>query len=149
MVLLMTDMFDGAQLEADLILDEGRSSMPYMDTAKPPRITIGIGRNLTDNGLSDAEVDFLFRNDIQTAKDELDGHLPWWRDLPDFAQRVMINLTFNMGIDKLTGFPHFLAAMKKQDWDTARAELRSSLWYFQVGERGPRMLQRLTPPVVG
>lgn len=147
--MIVVDTYNQAQLNADLILDEGRRPKPYMDTAVPPRITIGIGRNLTDNGLSEAEINFLFDNDIQTAKSGLDARLPWWRDLPDFAQRVLINLTFNMGISKLTEFPRFLEAMQQQNWDVAKAELRSSRWYFQVGDRGPRMLQRLTPPVVG
>lgn len=145
----VADTFDMEALRADLILDEGRRSRPYLDTATPPRVTIGIARNLTDNGLSDAEIEFLFANDIQTAKAGLDSRLPWWRSMPDFAQRVLINLTFNMGIAKLARFPHFLDALQRQDWAAARTELRSSLWYSQVGLRGPRMLQRLTPPVVG
>lgn len=146
---MVNDTFGMSEFVSEITEDEGRRKQLYFDTAMPPRASIGVGRNLTDVGLSADEVDLLLRNDIDRAATGLDGRVTWWRALPNFAQRVMLNLAFNMGIGKLMGFPHFLAAMERQDWDAAKMELRSSLWYHQVGERGPRMLQRLTPPVVG
>ena len=45
---------------------EGRRPFPYLDTAG--KLTIGVGRNLTDRGLSSAEIDLLLANDIAAAR---------------------------------------------------------------------------------
>ena len=45
---------------------EGRRSHIYTDTVG--KLTIGVGRNLTDRGLSDDEIDYLLANDIKIAK---------------------------------------------------------------------------------
>jgi lysozyme len=73
----------------------------------------------------------------------LNAAIPWWGSLPDQAQRVMANLCFNMGWKTLATFRQFLAAMQAHDWQRAAQELKNSKWWGQVGERGPRIVQRL------
>lgn len=133
--------FDMAKLTAELATDEGMVLKPYVDTRG--KITIGIGRNLTDNGITAVECSDMLAHDIQTACDDLDRHALWWRHLPPAQQRVMINLSFNMGWPTLAGFRHFLAAMEARDWTEAANQLRNSLWWRQVGTRGPRIAARL------
>ena len=135
------DTFGLDLLSQELTLDEKLCLKPYCDTEG--KVTIGVGRNLTDDGISYAEAATMLANDIHEATADLDRQMAWWRGLPPAQQRVMANLSFNMGIERLTGFVKFLAAMRKQDWVTAQAELRDSKWFGQVGERGPRMLARL------
>ena len=45
------------RLRAQLVLHEGSRLKPYRDTVG--KLTIGIGRNLDDVGLSEDEVDYL------------------------------------------------------------------------------------------
>jgi lysozyme len=137
----MTDTFDLPALTAELSLDEGRVFFPYTDTQG--YTSIGIGRNLSARGLSWAEIDMLFTNDVRDCCASLDAHTPWWRTLAPGRQRVMINLCFNLGWGSLAQFHHFLAAMKAGDWPAAAAELENSRWYVQVHGRGPRMVARL------
>jgi GH24 family phage-related lysozyme (muramidase) len=143
----VTDTFDAAALRAALTLDEGRKAFPYSDSRG--FLSIGIGRNLTGVGLSGAEIDYLFGNDVAEACAVLDAKIPWWRALPPAQQRVMINLCFNMGWTTFSGFGRFLAAMQAQSWARAAGELADSLWYRQVGTRGPRMIARLTSITIG
>lgn len=138
--MMITDTFDLAALTADLTLDEGRVAVPYFDTRHI--LTGGVGRNL-GRGFSDPEIDLMLTNDIAMCCAALDGHVPWWRTLPLGKQRVMLNLVFNMGWPRLAGFMKFLAAMQRQEWQLAADELRDSLWFNQVGERGPRVIARL------
>lgn len=139
---LLLGGFDFPQLRADLTFDEGSRRKPYVDTLG--NVSIGIGRNLTDVGISPDEVSYLFTNDVITACSDLDLLMPWWRSLPASHQRIMVNLAFNMGAAKLRTFPVFLAAMKDGRWGAAGDALRDSRWFDQVGGRGPRMIQRLS-----
>jgi len=126
---------------ADLQVDEGVRLKPYTDTRG--NISIAIGRNLTGVGVSHAEAVTLCLTDIATAGAALDANWPWWRSLPQAQACVMLNLAFNMGAETLSQFVHFLAAMQAHDWAAAGAQLVSSDWYGEVGQRGPRMVARL------
>jgi lysozyme len=136
----ITDTFDMATLEDELVDDENKERLPYFDSRHI--LTAGIGRNL-GKGFSNDEIDLMFSNDVASACSDLDSHVPWWRKLPQPQQRVMVNLVFNMGWSRFSGFVKFITAMQSWDWNRAAAELRDSLWYRQVGERGPRMVARL------
>jgi len=139
-VVTINDTFDRFVLKAELTIDEKREPIPYFDTLH--HLTGGIGRNL-GKGFSDAEIDFMFSNDVTAACLDLDTHAAWWRKLPQPQQRVMVNLCFNMGWPRFSGFVKFLAAMEAFDWPRAAAELKDSLWYSQVRDRGPRVVARL------
>jgi hypothetical protein len=69
---------DTAKLVDELIRDEGLRLRPYMDSATPPRITIGVGRNLSDVGISKDEAFRMLHNDLERVTADLDQHLPWW-----------------------------------------------------------------------
>lgn len=129
------------KLRAQLVLAEEYRLLPYTDTVG--KITIGIGHNLTDLGLSPCVVEAIYTEDVQRAISGVTAAFPWWIGLDDVRQRVVIDLTFNMGLRTLQGFPHALAAMARGDWARAAAELQDSHWYRQVGVRGPRLVQML------
>jgi lysozyme len=89
------------------------------------------------------EITFLFRNDVDAACAFMDRDIPWWRELPAAAQRVMINLCFNMGWGIFSKFTRFLADMRAHNYVNACYELQTSLWWREVGIRGPRIVARL------
>lgn len=135
------DTFDLAQLMDDLQLDEGRELKPYNDTAG--KITIGVGHNLTDDGITDAQCDMILSADIASVTASLDAHLSWWRLMPAPQQRVLANLCFNMGIAKLLTFVTFLGLMRAHSFSGAADDLETTAWFAQVGQRGPRMIARI------
>ena len=51
---------------------------PYVDSVG--KWTLGYGRNIEDNGISDVEADYLLTNDIATTLYELKGAFPFIRD---------------------------------------------------------------------
>jgi lysozyme len=125
-------------LSAMLINDEGLRLKPYTDTVG--KLTIGVGRNLTDVGISRDEAMTLLQNDVNVATGDLDKTLPWWRTMNEVRQHVLINMCFNIGIVGLMGFKKALAAMEARDYDQAATEMEDSEWYTQVGGRGPRLV---------
>ncbi|MCA8339822.1 glycoside hydrolase family protein [Burkholderia multivorans] len=129
-------MFDRKQLIVELSRDEGRRLKPYVDTVG--KTTIGVGRNLTDVGITDAECDLLLSNDIDRTVTWLDRNLSWWRQLDAVRQRVIVNMAFNMGGSLLT-FTNTLSAMKRGDYASAADGMLNSLWARQVGARATRL----------
>ncbi|CBW74474.1 Lysozyme (EC 3.2.1.17) [Mycetohabitans rhizoxinica HKI 454] len=132
----MTKTFNMSTLLSVLSRDEGRRLKPYLDTAG--KTTIGVGRNLTDVGISEGECSLLLENDVMRSIMWLDRHLPWWRSLDAVRQRVIINMAFNMG-RKLLTFANTLAAMQRGDYEAAANGMLASKWATQVGARAQRL----------
>jgi lysozyme len=133
----MTYTDDQIKLLKQLRLNEGVRSKPYKDTVG--KISIGVGRNLTDVGLRPDEIDYLLINDIKVAEDGLDKYLPWWRQLDSIRQRVMLDMTFNMGIQGFLGFKNTIAKVKAGDYKGAKQGMLGSKWAKQVGHRAERL----------
>lgn len=125
------------QLIEELKRDEGVVLTLYQCSAG--KNTIGVGRNLDDRGITDDESDYLLGNDIDICIEELTNTFPWFEDLSDTRQRVMVNMCFNLGLSRLMGFKKFLAAMEAGEWETAGVEMLDSKWAVQVGPRSTRL----------
>lgn len=133
-------MTERQKLVEQLMLHEGVRAKPYMDSVG--KITIGCGRNLSDVGLSDEEIFVLLNNDIDAVIHDLDA-FPWFTSLDPIRQRVLCDLRFNLGPVRLRGFKMLLRAMSEADHPAAAHALQHSLWYSQVGTRGPRLVNML------
>lgn len=128
--------FDPIALDVELSRDEGRRNRIYTDTVG--KVSGGIGRNLTDVGFSDDEIELMYRNDLAKTLAFLDANLAWWRNLDAVRQRVVINMAFNMRA-RLLGFTNTLAAIQTQDWQGAHDGMLDSEWAKQVGDRATRL----------
>lgn len=120
-----------------LAADEGRKSRPYKCTAG--KITIGIGRNLDDNGLSEEEIDMLFNNDLRRCVVSLEKNIKCYDSLSGARQLVLINMMFNMGATRLKEFKKFFAALEAGKWGEAADEMLDSDWAKQVPARANRL----------
>ncbi|BBE08565.1 lysozyme [Mycoavidus cysteinexigens] len=141
----MTEPFDRAALLAELKRDEGERFKPYFDTVG--KITIGVGRNLTDGGISQSECEILLNNDIENTLAWLDRSLPWWRTLDAVRQRVLIHMAFNLGGNLLT-FRNTLSAMQRNDYAAAANEMLASKWATQVGQRALRLANMMRTGII-
>ena len=113
--------------------EEGYRQFPYKDSLGI--LTIGIGRNLESNGISEAEAKYLLANDIHIAMAALNYAYPNFRKWPENVQIVLIDMTFNMGISKVKEFHHMMNYIESGDYKTASEEMLNSKWAHQVGER--------------
>ena len=119
-------------LRASLIAHEGLRLRPYVDTAG--KMSIGVGRNLTDTGISEAEAMLLLDHDILAATVAA-GAFPWWGQLDDVRQRVFVELVFNMGLDGVLTFRKMLAHTAEGEFSLAANELLDSRWAGQARAR--------------
>lgn len=134
-------IFDQAALIKDLMRDEGVRLKPYRCTAG--KLTIGIGRNLDDVGISEAEAGILLGNDVAKVVAGLDEALPWWRDLSEARQRALINMGFNLGLSGLLAFKRTLALLRAGEYEKAASAALESKWAKQVGGRAVRIAQMI------
>lgn len=121
-----------SRLEEMLIKHEGKRSLPYECSAG--KITIGVGRNLDDMGLSEDEILYLLRNDIARCETELNRY-PWFRMMDDARRDACINLVFNMGLTRFRQFKKMIKAFEDRDYERAADELLDSRYSLQVGKR--------------
>lgn len=120
-------------LRVDLMKHEGVKRYPYKCTAG--KLTIGVGRNLDDRGLSDEEIQYLLDNDIDSVEREIYRAVPSFDSLTENRQRALLNLAFNIGIPRMLTFKRMLAAIRDNDFEAAGKELIDSRYEKQVGQR--------------
>jgi lysozyme len=129
-----TDQPERARLRDMLIRHEGRQTHPYRDIFG--KITIGIGRNLSDRGLAADEIDLLFANDVAIARaicGDLYGGA--FSAATPARQMALISMAFNLGGPRLASFRRMRAAIHHDNWMQDASEARHSRWAKQVGRR--------------
>src|SRR6267143_368886 len=109
------------QLRALLTKHEGVRLKPYHDMVG--KITIGVGRNLDDVGISADEAAVLLDNDINRLWHELPSAVACFTALDDVRQNVLIDLAFNIGVAGLLKFKLMLSAVEARDFDKAADEM--------------------------
>ena len=134
-------------LSEKLEMEEGCELMPYhcpeVAGGGGGRLSIGIGRNLEDRGITKDEALFLLANDIAIVQDELAGALPFYSDAPECVRLVLCDMTFNLGLGKLLKFKNMLAALERGDLEQAAHELLDSLYCRQLPARAQRNAELL------
>ncbi len=122
------------RIKEQLIRHEGLRLKPYRCTAG--KLTIGIGRNLDDCGISQSEAYVMLINDIMNCEKQLQAKIPdIYNGLDEVRKSVLLNMCFNLGINGLLGFKNTLAFVKAGDWERAANNMLVSRWAKQVGRR--------------
>ena len=133
--------FDMDSLIQQLVEHEGLELFPYEDTLGI--VTIGVGRNLEERGISEDEAFYLLSNDIEVTWDELIKQHPIVEDLDDQRQMVLLDMAFNMGVPRLGKFKKMWAAIEDGDMNEASKQALDSRWADQVGRRAETLAERL------
>lgn len=146
-------------LADDLNRDEGVRLKPYLDCCSKPwrqcdcvnrgKLTIGVGRNLDDVGISVDEAFLLRDNDTAKTRSACNSAFPWYVHLTPERQDVVANMVFNLGLIKFCDFKQMIDALARGDYPRARAEMLSSHWASEVGERAKRLADAMSPSSSG
>lgn len=126
---------------SQLRIDEGTRSKPYKDQCG--NLTIGVGRNLTANGLSEDEIEYLLKNDVGHAAVEAATLFEFTDEISDDRKAVLVNMMFNMGEATLSTFHGLIAAVAARDWNAAADHMIASKWASQVGPRAQRLADKM------
>lgn len=114
--------------------NEGFSYRIYLDTMGVPTVGYGtalyLGKQFTKEVLEQMfEFDYL-NAELEYEKLEL--------NLDPVRRAVVVDMIYNMGLEKVLKFRRMLAALKVHDWVAAERELKDSKYYQQVKGRSER-----------
>lgn len=135
---------DLERLREQLRRDEGEKLHAYQDHLG--YWTIGVGRLIDPRKggrITKAESDMLLSNDIAEKHAEVDRALPWFRDLCDARQGVLLNMAFQLGTAGLLKFERTLEAIRAGDYETAAQFMLQSLWAKQTPARAQRLAEQM------
>jgi lysozyme len=121
------------KLQEMLIRHEGKKYKPFRCTAG--KLTIGVGHNIEDNGLTEKVVMLILTDDIADAVQQLNRYFHWFQTMDHVRQDALIDMVFNLGIGTFLSFKKTISALSAGDYDLAAAEMLQSQWAQQVGNR--------------
>ena len=129
---------------------EGYSAKPYYDTEGV--LTVGWGTNIQH--MSVESFDCLFVGALYAELCKPENHALWLYERIEVAeidakkwlgadydalspgqQEVVVEMAYNLGYPRLAGFKQLRQAIKRKDYERARAEMLDSRWARQVGKR--------------
>ena len=130
-----------AVLVESLIRDEGFRQYPYYDSGA--NLTVGIGRNLDSNGITLNEAKYLCNNDIDNCEKEVMKLVKNYGVLDNSRKMVLLNMCFNLGINKFSEFRKMIAFVEINDFELAAQEIRNSKAYKDLTSRYARMAHQM------
>ena len=135
-------------VKEDLIRHEGYVAEIYLDSENLP--TFGIGHLVTEDDMeyswpvgtpvTDERILDVFHKDCDVAyTDACALVLNFAGQAPD-AQRVLVNMAFNLGRNRLSKFKNMLRYVNEGNYVMAANEMINSKWYNQVGRRSKELV---------
>ena len=106
---------------------------PYKDTVG--KLTIGVGRNLDDNGIDADEAIYMLKNDIKNTQDDLKSIFSNFNELPDNVKLALTDMMFNLGKTRFLKFKKMIQAVEDKDFKEAAKQAKDSKWCKQVKSR--------------
>lgn len=125
-----------------LMVDEGLRLKPYYDSLGFP--TQGVGHKLSNERYADLSAwpditeDHAMAwldDDIAAASDQAAAEFTWFAPLDGIRQGVIIEMVFQLGIERVLGFKHMIIDMARGNYSNAADEMISSLWHTETPKR--------------
>lgn len=124
--------------------DEGEVLHAYQDHLG--YWTIGVGILIDQRkggGLLPEESEFILQNRVRKLREDVSKSLPWFNELSEPRQAVLLNMAFQMGLKGLLGFKNTLEEVRKGNYDKASEMMLLSKWATQTPERARRVAKQM------
>ena len=132
---------DYDRLKKQLVIHEGLKLKPYHCSAN--KLTIGVGRNIEEVGITESEAMYLLENDIVNVEAQCRAKFAWFESLSDLRKEAIINLVFNMGLSTFLKFEKTIGYIEQGLFELAGGELLNSRYARQVGRRAVEVANQL------
>ena len=136
-------------VKEDLIRHEGYVTEIYLCSENYP--TFGIGHMVTEEDMentwpvgtpvTDERILEVFKKDCEIAYTDACALVLNFAGQSKDAQRVVVNMAFNLGRNRLGKFKNFLKAVNEGNYAKAADEMIDSRWYSQVGRRSKELVE--------
>lgn len=131
------------ELEKRIITEEDILTTAYQDTKGV--WTIGVGH--TSGVVEGQKIDVItairyLRKDILEAKKNCVKIFKNFKDLSDIRQECLINMSFNLGYNRLSNFKKTIKFIEEKRYDRAGLEMLNSKWHREdVKKRAARIAE--------
>ncbi|WP_168175718.1 glycoside hydrolase family protein [Nautilia sp. PV-1] len=115
---------------------EGFEGMPYNDSLGFP--TIGYGTKLP---ITEEEAEILLEYRLKRMIRELIQKESFFEKLPEDAQKVIADMTYQLGVGGVLKFKKMWTALKKGDYKKAADEMLDSRWAKQTPNRAKELAE--------
>ena len=112
--------------------------MPYADSRGFS--TIGYGTKLP---IDEKEAELLLLHRLEKMTAQLKERMPYFDDLPQEIRAVLLDMTYNLGVEGIFRFKRMWAAIERRDWRNMALEMQNSRWFTQVGSRADDLVARV------
>jgi lysozyme len=129
------------EIQKHLIEEEGMKLKPYKCTAG--KLTIGVGRNLEDKGISESEALYLLDQDITQCISALEKIFPSFYLFSRGRKVALVSMIFQLGEAGFKKFKATIEAVNRLDFKGAASHARNSLWAKQTPNRALRVISLL------
>lgn len=120
-----------------LLKDEGFKAYPYQDHLG----NWTFGHGLT--WISEQESKEIAKGRMLANFKDLSARLPWFAHSHPVVQGVLVNMSYQMGVDGVMKFRKTLDYLHEQDYGNAAVEMLDSKWAKQTPNRAERMSKRI------
>ena len=148
---LAEPLIDLAQLRHELMRDEGYRDYTYLDTEG--NLTGGIGHLITADdaelglpvgaAIPEARIESWYLSDTGQAISDARSIFDDFESHPIKVRHALVNMAFNLGHERLSGFRKTIALINKRQYAQAADEALNSKWATQVGARAQRIAKVL------
>jgi lysozyme len=116
---------------------EGFSAKMYNDRGHK---SIGYGFNLSY--LTKAEAHLLLVHRLSIRHERL-KQFTWFKRLSGVRKKVILNMSYQLGMRGLLKFRHMIWAIKHGYWNGAANQMINSRWYRQSGNRARTLVKQM------
>ena len=152
------EKIDPMELYSQIANHEGVDKSQYIDSEGHPSIGVGfnldsrVNQDFLDRNpqikekiknrvpLSKRDIQMLYNFSLTIAYKDAMSLFPNFQKLPKDVKKVLVDMSFNMGINKLSEFKNMRQAIIDGDFDKAADEMIDSKWYGQVKRRGRNLV---------
>lgn len=132
-------------LADQIMADEGYVRYAYICPAGD--LTIGYGRNISENGpgISETEARILLGHDLAECDVDMGRLFTWdfWTTLDMVRRNALTNMRYQLGPAGFRGFRNMIAAIKHKQWGLAAQHALDSRWAVQTPRRAQRIAEEL------
>lgn len=133
-------LIDRDRASGYILTNEGYRQTPYEDSEGI--LTVGVGFNL-EQGFTLEECMLIVNHRLDRLVAELCNRVPVYLKVCQVRKIVLLDMAYNLGVNRLLGFRKMLAALNEGDYQLAANEMLDSRYAKQVKGRALRNAQMM------
>ena len=123
------------------VTDDQGNHIPYQDSEGI--WTIGYGHNSQAKHITERTAQIILLDDMLDARNDCFKVFPDFDTFSQGRQDAFVNMVFNLGLTRFSGFKRMISAIKKRDWNKAADEAYNSKWRVQVKGRATEIIEMI------